>query len=73
MEKSYILHTKNGAQLVTESQESITRWSKKKAALFRAMRSGIIEPAKISRRPAGLCGRRMRTVAVSFIVAKMEN
>ena len=70
-ENNYVLHTKNGVQLVTESQAVNNALEQEKAGFLRVMRSGIIRPAKISRRPAGLYGQLMKTGAGLFTVAQM--
>lgn len=51
---------------------NIDMWHGDKPERFRTMHGGIIKHASRSRRPAGLYGRRMRTVAGSFIADQMR-
>lgn len=70
-ENNYVLHTKNGVELVTESQAVNNALDQKKAGLLRVMHSGTTRPVRTSRRPVGLCGQLLRMVAGSFTVVQM--
>lgn len=73
MDKNYVLHTRDGVQLVTEAQTINNALEQEKVELLRVMLSGIIRQGKTSHRPAGLYGQLLRTVAALCTADLTEN